>query len=186
MSANKAIVSALGIVAVGAATVLFLLPCPSSADDESALIGDVAIDHVAATPARAGEITRVTFSIGNSGSQRVMITGIRLSGGELSRVIGFYGTSHSGDIGAFPVSAGDTAQLDGKKAWIEVGPLKQDLGPDTIVSARLVLGPYEAPISIHVSPASPDGSQRGSTTGSVSSSGSIASGGLAWLRATRC
>lgn len=184
MSAKTAIGSALGIAAFGGLGFLVLWPCPSSAHDEAAQIGDVAIDQVAAMSARAGETTRVTFSIENSGFERVTITGIRLPTGEPSRVVGFYGTSHSGEIGGLSVAPGETARLDGKNAWIEVGPLKQDLVPDTVVSASLVLGPYEAPLSIHVS--SPPEAWPRHHRSPARGSNAVASHGPAWLQGIRC
>ena len=144
-------------VAVGAITATLaaysvLQPCSAKADDESGIFGDVTVSEVAATPARAGETTIVTFSVENSGNERVLITGLRLAGGEPSRIMGSFGQGHSGEVGTLPVRPGATESLDGTKVWIEVGPLARDLEPDMIVDARLVLGTVETPLKLHVGP----------------------------------
>lgn len=142
--------AALALFAI-AATVL-LDPRPSRADDESAMIGDVSVENVAATPARAGETSRITFAVENAGLQTVTLTGLRLPSGEPARVMGFLGhAGHTGEIGSVRIGPGETSQLDGKNLWIEIGPLKDGLAPGSVVAARLLLGPYEAPVSIHVS-----------------------------------
>lgn len=184
LTAKNVLGPVLGILTLGTAAVLVLSPCPSSADDETTEIGEVAIDHVGATPARAGETTRVTLSIENSGAERVVITGIRLPTGEPSRVMGFYGTSHSGEIGGFPVGPGETAGLDGKNTWIEIGPLMQDLPEGAAVSARLLLGTYAAPLTIHVSAPPQDQTRRGRRTKPAPDA--IAGSGPTWLQAIRC
>jgi hypothetical protein len=98
---------------------LLLLPAPSKAHDESAVIGDVSVENVAATPARAGETSRITFCVENGGSQGVTVTGVRLPTGEPTRVIGFLGRpAHTGEIGGFRVGPGETGKFDGKKVWI--------------------------------------------------------------------
>ena len=127
-------------------------PAPVLADDESATVGELQVEGVAATPAKAGETTRITFTIENNGTERAMITGLRLPSGEPSRVLGFLGTSHSAPIGAIAVGAGERYRLDGRTAWIDVGPLKSDLRPGAAVSAMLVIGRFETPISLHVTP----------------------------------
>lgn len=142
--AGTAAAAAIAVVA------LLVMSCSSKAHDENATIGDVRVDQVAATPARAGETTRITLSVENGGAERVVVTGVRLPTGEPSRVVGFYGTSHSGAVGGIPVDPGETARLDGRSAWIEVGPLKTAFSPGSIVAARLVLNAYEAPLSLHV------------------------------------
>jgi hypothetical protein len=152
-------------VAVGAAVATMvaysiLQPCSARADDEGAVFGDVTVTQVAATPARAGETAIVTFSVENSGEDRVLITGLRLPDGEPSRVMGSFGQGHTGEIGTLPVRPGATESLDGRKVWIEVGPLARDLEPDTTISARLVLGSYESPLTLHVGPIA-TGSTRG-------------------------
>ena len=144
-------------VAVAAVAATFtaysvLQPCPAKADDEDAVSGDVAISEIAATPARAGETTMVTFSVENLGTDRVLITGLRMPGGEQSRIMGSFGTRHSGEIGALSVNSGAVERLDGRKVWIEVGPLSQNLEPDTAIPARLILGTYESPLTLHVGP----------------------------------
>lgn len=78
----------------------------------------------------------------------------------------------------------ETGWLDGKNAWVEVGPLKQDLAPDPVVSARLVLGPYEVPLRIHASSLPWDWVKRGGTM--KPSPDSVVSGGPTWFRAITC
>lgn len=151
MSLTRTLTGAFGVTALAAIGLTTFLPCPSRADDENATIGDVLIDGVAATPAKAGETTRITFSVENAGSDRVIITGVRWPSGEPARVMGFLGSSHGAVIGALPVGPGEVVRLDGRTAWIEVGPLKSDLVPGSVVQARLVLGRSEAPLPIHVS-----------------------------------
>jgi hypothetical protein len=65
----------------------------------------------------------------------------------------------SGDVGTFSVEPGETARLDGTTAWIELGPLTSDLRPGSVVAGRLVLGHYEAPLTIHVSPSAAQNAQ---------------------------
>lgn len=125
-------------------------PIPSRADDESAAAGDVSIEGVAASPARAGGVTRVTFTIDNRGTEGVSVTGLKLPSGEASWVMGFLGTSHSTSIGALTVRPGEMTRLGARTAWIEVGPLKSDLRAGTVVAASLLLGRFEAPITLHV------------------------------------
>lgn len=144
----------VGAIAASFATYSVLQPCSAKADDEGGVFGDVTVSEVAATPARAGEITIVTFSVENSGNERVLITGLRLPGGEPARIMGSFGQGHSGEIGTLPVRPGGTESLDGTKVWIEVGPLAGDLKPDMMVNARLVLGMVETPLTLHVGPVS--------------------------------
>lgn len=152
MPAARTLVALLGMAGIGTATLLSLHGL-ARADDESAILGEVSIEHVAATPARAGETTKVTFSIENGGTEDVVVTGVLLATGEPSRVMGFLGhTGHTGEIGAFRIGPGEAGRLDGKNVWIEIGPLKQGLAQGSVVTARLLLGLYDAPISIHVSP----------------------------------
>ncbi len=144
--------AAVGAFAASLAAYVILQPCSARADDEVAVFGDVTVTQVAATPARAGETAIVTFSVENSGEDRVLITGLRLPDGEPSRIMGSFGQGHAGEIGTLPVRSGATESLDGRKVWIEVGPLARDLEPDTTVPARLVLGSYESPLTLHVGP----------------------------------
>lgn len=179
MNAAKTLTGTLGALALATAAIVTVIPCPSRADDESATIGDVTVAEVAATPAKAGETTRITFSVENGGSEQVTVTGVRWPTGELGRVVGSLGTSHSTAIGGLPVAAGDILHLDGRTAWIEVGPLGADLTPGSVVQARLVLGRFAAPLSVHVSP-TPE------AAGAVSSGRETASVGPAWWRIARC
>ncbi len=173
--------SAAIVVAFGTATALW--PRSTLADDEEAAIGDVTIKDVAATPARAGETTKVTFSVENAGTDRILVTGVRLPTGGPSRVVGFMGTSHSGTIGVFSVEPGEAGYLDGKDAWVEVGPLKQDMVAGTVVPGRLQLGRFEAPFSVHVIPHEP------AATGSAppaTTDNRLFSSTWKWLRSAVC
>lgn len=190
MSSAKMLTSTLGVVAFTTAAYLSVLSCPSNAHDEGATIGDLVVDEVAATPAKAGDTTRITLSVENSGPDRVTITGVRWPTGEPSRVMGFLGTSHSAALSGLPIGAGEALRLDGKSAWIEVGPLKADMVSGDVIPARLVLGHFEAPLPVHVSPApqrdtaAADPRNRQVTTDALF--GFIASGGPAWLRSVKC
>jgi hypothetical protein len=181
MTLMNKLFAAVGTVALAAVTVASL-SCPSHAHDESAVVGDVIVENIAATPARVGEMTRVTFSVANSGADRVTVIGVRLSTGELSSVIGSYGGSHSGPVGGLPIAPGEMTNLDGTSAWIEVGPLKQNLAPGSIVPARVVFGTYEAPITLHVESSSETATER---TGSSSTS-LVSHNGPATNRKARC
>lgn len=143
---RPAILAGIAILTFAFATGLI----PARADDESAVAGDVSIEEVAASPARAGGMTRVTFTVENQGTERVTVTGLKLPSGEPSRVVGFLGTSHSTNIGGVTVGPGEMARLGAKTAWIEVGPLKSDLLAGTVVAGSLLLGRFETPISVHV------------------------------------
>ena len=149
---------AAGVVGVAlTASSALLLACPSSADDKTAAIGDLVIEDASATPAKAGETTKVTFLIENTGSQPVTITGLHLSVPGASRVIGSFGTSHSGSIAGLPVEPGEEVRLGSRTAWIEVGPLASELTRGTIVTGRLLLRRLQAPLNIHVSLQDGDG-----------------------------
>ena len=150
MSSQKRLAATLCVVTLIAWSAL--LPCPSRADDETAVIGDVLIEEASATPAKAGETTRISLTIENTGTETVRITGLRLAVPGPSKVIGFLGTSHSARIDGFPVEPDEVSRLDSRTAWIEVGPLSSDLVPGSVVTGRLMLGDFEAPLRIHVSP----------------------------------
>lgn len=143
---------ALPAVALAAA---LLAGYPAVADDESAFAGDVDVENIAATPARAGETTRLTFTIRNGGSDRVQVTGVQFPHGEPSRVVGFLGGSHSATVGALSIAPGEEVQLGARRAWLEVGPLRQDLAAGSRVVARLVLGRGTLPLTVHVGTAAP-------------------------------
>ncbi|MFC4172410.1 hypothetical protein ACFOYU_10100 [Microvirga sp. GCM10011540] len=143
---------AVGAIAATLTAYFVLQPCSAKADDEGGILGDIAISQVAATPARAGETTVVTFSVENAGSERILITGLRMPGGEPARIMGSLGQGQGVELGTLPVRADATEHLDGKKLWIEVGPLARDLEPDSTIPARLVLGTYESPLALHVGP----------------------------------
>jgi hypothetical protein len=142
---------AVGVAAATIAAYSALQPCPAKAD-EGAVFGDITVTQASATPAQAGETTIVTFTVENSGSDRVLITGLRMPAGEPSRIMGAFGQGQRGEIGALPVRPGGTEALDGGTIWIEVGPLAHDLKPDSTVAASLVLGSYESPLALHVGP----------------------------------
>ena len=146
-------------VATAVTTFSLFLTCSAIADDERAVFGPVTLCNVAATPARAGETTIITFSIENAGSDGILITGLGLPDGEPARIIGSFGQYHSGNIGSLPVAPGATERLDGRMIWIEVGPLSRDLKPNSTIDARLVFDTFEIPMSLHVGPAA-----TGSTT----------------------
>lgn len=143
---------AAGVAAVTIAAYSILQPCPAQADDEGTMFGDLAVSQITATPARAGETTVITFSVENAGSAYVHITGLRMPGGEPARIMGSFGDGHSGEIGTLPIKPGTAETLDGRKIWIEVGPLTRDLEPDTTVNAHLVLGTYEGSLPLHIGP----------------------------------
>lgn len=84
------------------------------------------------------------------------ITGLWVPGNLPSRVVGFFGTSHSGAVGGLPVAPHETLILSLKTALITVGPLVEELVTGSVVEGKLLLGCYQAPVSIHVSsPSSP-------------------------------
>ncbi len=141
------------------------LSSPGLADDESAVVGEVQVESVAATAARAGETTRITFAIENQGPDPVTITGLRLPSGEPSRVVGFLGTSHSTALSGMRVAPGETLRLGPKSFWIEVGPLKSDLPPGTVLPGSLLLGRFEAPVGVHAIAGGMN--DPGATTGSL-------------------
>ena len=143
---------AVGVAVATIATYSLLQPCTANAGDEGAVLGDLAVSQIAATPARAGETTVITFSVENAGSDRVLITGLRLPGEKPGRIMGLLGKGHSGEIGSLPVRPSATETLDGRKIWIEVGPLSRDLEPGTTINARLVLDTYETPLALHIEP----------------------------------
>lgn len=179
------LIATAAAIALTTATFLLVLPCPGRAHDESATIGDLAVTDVAATAARAGESTKITFSVENTGFEQVTITGVRLPTGERSRVIGFYGTSHSGEIGGFPVGPGETGRLDGRNAWVEVGPLSADLSEGSVITGRLLWGRFEAPLAIHVV-AVPTETRRQTASTQGGFYEFMAGGGPAWLTGIKC
>jgi hypothetical protein len=150
MNSARTLTTGLGIIALAAVTLTILLPCRSMANDESAAIGDVLVQGVAARPAKGGETVRITFSVENTGIDRVIVTGVNWPTGEFGRVMGLLGTTRSAAIDGFPIAPGETALFDGKTTWIEVGPLKADLTPESIVQARLVFASFEAALPVHV------------------------------------
>ncbi|NNM73897.1 hypothetical protein [Enterovirga aerilata] len=151
--------------ACAAALAAAVLAGPVLADDETAVAGEILVEGITATPARAGQTTRVTFSIENQGLSPVTVMGLRLSTGEPSRVMGFLGTSHSTAMQGVPVEPGETAQLSRRTFWIEVGPLKTDLPAGAVIPGTLLLGRFETPISVHA--------VRGAAKGDPSSTGSL-------------
>jgi hypothetical protein len=153
MSLNKPF-ALIAIAALWAAA-LALTPCATLADDESAIFGGLRVAEINATPARAGEMTILTFAVENLGIDPVRITGARLPDGAPSRVMGALGSALSGEMHAVRVDPDETERLDGRTAWIEVGPLARDLEAGTVVLGRLLLGDYEAPVAIHVGPSAP-------------------------------
>lgn len=124
--------------------------CPARADDESAAAREIVIESVAATPARVGETTRLTFAIRNDGVERVLVTGIGTATGEASRVVGFLGTRHAASIGSLPIEPGEEVRLGSRTAWIELGPLASDLMSGSRFPARLLLGRGSLPLTVHV------------------------------------
>ena len=156
---------AVGVAVATIATYSLLQPCTAKAGDEGTVLGDLAVSEIAATPARAGETTVITFSVENAGSDRVLITGLQMPGEEPGRIVGSLGQGHSGEIGSLPVRPGATETLDGRKVWIEVGPLTRDLEPDTTINARLVLGTYETPLPLHIGPIATGSTNKASNIG---------------------
>jgi hypothetical protein len=156
---------AVGVAVATIATYSLLQPCTAKAGDEGTVLGDLAVSQIAGTPARADETTVITFSIENAGSDRVLITGLHVPGEEPGRIMGFLGQGHSGEIGSLPVRPGATETLDGRKLWIEVGPLTRDLEPDTTINARLVLGTYETPLLLHIGPIATGSTHKASNVG---------------------
>jgi hypothetical protein len=67
MSSVKLLTGTPGAIAFGAASYLGVLSCPSHAYDERATIGDLVVDEIAATPAKARGTTRTTFDFVASG-----------------------------------------------------------------------------------------------------------------------
>jgi hypothetical protein len=172
MSSIKRFV-AVGATAATLAAYSVLQPCSAKADDEGGVLADIAISQVAATAARAGETTVVTFSVENLGSERILITGLRMPSGEPARIMGSFGPGHSGEIGTLPVRAGATERLDTGKIWIEAGPLTRDLEPDSTIPARLVFGTYESPLTLHIGPVA-TGSTKGTNTAKITNQTSTA------------
>jgi hypothetical protein len=86
-------------------------------------------------------------------------------GEEPGRIMGFLGQGHSGEIGSLPVRPGATESLDGRKLWIEVGPLTRDLEPETTVNTRLVLGTYGTPLLLHIGPIATGSTSKASNVG---------------------
>ena len=146
----------IAIAAIGAGA-LALTPCATLADNEAAILGELRIAEMNATPARAGEATILTFVVENLGIEPVRITGVRLPDGAPSRMMVSFSSAFSDEIDAVRVDPDETERLDGKTAWIEIGPLAQDLEVDTIVQGRLLLGGYEAPVAVHVGPSATSG-----------------------------
>jgi hypothetical protein len=90
-----AVVSAVVLVILSA----FVLGSASCADDEGAAIGLIDVSSIAATPARAGETTKITFTIENRGADRDSLLGVELAGQGPSRLMGSLGSNVSGPIG---------------------------------------------------------------------------------------
>lgn len=149
MRFNTALCWGISLPAMALAAAI-LAGCPVLADDESAAAGEVALDDIAATPARAGETTRRTFTIRNDGAERVLVTGAQFTAGDPSRVVGFLGGSHSASIGILAVALGEELRLGSRSAWVEVGPLTADLPAGGHVPARLLLGQGVVPLTVHV------------------------------------
>jgi copper(I)-binding protein len=125
-------------------------PAPSRADDETAAAGQLDITSIGAVAAEAGETTILTFTVENDGAERANITGVALSTGERSRVMGAIGGEAGAEIGSLPLRPGQRVEFGPRSVWIEIGPLKADLKAGQLVPARLLLGSFEAPVTIHV------------------------------------
>lgn len=155
----RALRSAVLLAALASAVIA--RPGAARADDAHDLIGSIAVEGIAATPARAGEFTRITFTLDNLGPEAVTVTGLRLPGGEPSRVLGSLGGGRSTVLSGLRVESGDRQSADGGALWIEVGPLARDLVAGSVLEARIVLGRYDAPFPVHVTPARPGTAHQG-------------------------
>ena len=149
MRLSTALCWGISLTAISVAAAI-LTGCPARADDESAAAGEIVVEEVAATPARAGETSRVTFTIRNDGSERVLVTGLDAAPGEASRVVGFLGSSHAVAVGSLPVGPGEEVRLGERTAWVELGPLASDLTPGSRFPAQLLFGRGSLPLSVHV------------------------------------
>ena len=148
MSRKAAAFASIAILAL--ATGIFLT-CPTWADHESASIGKLNLQSIEAKPAQAGDKTTITFVIENDGGATVSLLGAAIGGAEPYRLVGFLGASHSGELGSLPIKPDETMRLTDHTAWIEVGPLRQDLVVGSSVPARLRFVGFEAPVTLHVS-----------------------------------
>ena len=160
MRLSTAICWGISLTAMSVAAAI-LTGCPARADDESAAAGEIVVEDVAATPARVGETSRITFTIRNDGAERVLVTGVDTATSEASRVVGFLGTSHAAAVGSLPVGPGEEVRLGARTAWIEMEPLASDLTPGSRFPARLLLARGSLPLSVHVM-ASRDSADAGS------------------------
>ncbi|MGY2051799.1 hypothetical protein [Methylobacterium sp. JK268] len=129
---------------------LALVAGPALSHDEGATAGEIRIEGIAATPARSGELSRVTFTIENDGPERAVLLGLLLSTGEPSQVRGFLGASHSAAMAGVSVGAGDVYRLGDRTAWVDVGPLRQELPDGATVPAVIRFDRFDVPVTLHV------------------------------------
>lgn len=164
----------LAASAVAVAPILFLA-CGSAANEGTGgAFGTMRISAVQAWPAGRGGLSRLVLSIENAGVDHVVVQGVELSAAAGSRIVGSLGRGRVGMLGPLTLAAGETIDFDGKKLWIEVGPLTSELAAGQTLEGRLLVGSVKAPIAIVVS--APDSSDRSARDSgkAASSTGSIA------------
>ncbi len=127
-----------------------LMASTALSHDEGATAGEIHIEGIAATPARSGEPSRVTFTIENDGPDPAVLLGLLLTTGEPSQVRGFLGVSHSAAVAGVGVEAGDVYRLGDRTAWIDVRPLRHDLPEGARVSAVVRFDRFYVPVTLHV------------------------------------
>ncbi|MBE7249111.1 MAG: hypothetical protein INR63_29575 [Actinomycetospora chiangmaiensis] len=136
--------------AFAATGALALVAGPALSHDEGATAGGIHIEGIAATPARSGETSRVTFTIENDGPDRAVLVGLLLPTGEPSQVRGFLGVGHSAAMAGVRVGAGDVYGLGDRTAWIDIGPLRNELPDGATVPAVIRFDSFDVPITLHV------------------------------------
>ena len=134
----------VGVAAAAVSASFKLLPYAA----EGAVLGEVAISQITATPDRAGNTTVMTFSGGNVRSEPIPYHGSTHADWRAGAGHGDPWT-RAERRGRLAAGRPDAAV---RKVWIEVGARTQDFEPDNTIPARQVLGSYESLLALHVGP----------------------------------
>jgi hypothetical protein len=127
------------------------LPQGSTAAEDYRVTDDVVLTDLQASPAKAGQRARITFTLENRGAERVTFNGLAIANTARARIVGSLGGEATTTLNSIPVGPDEVLPVDGKALWIEVDGLASDLVPGTSMDAKVLLGTGAIPINLPVS-----------------------------------